>query len=480
MNSSSVGRIGSQRPRWQHLPEEVVSNAGLEAIDLAAAAGVELDDWQRWVLINALGERADRTWSAFEVGLVMPRQNGKNAVLEARELAGIVLFDDDLIVHTAHRADTTMEHFRRMERYAEEFDEFARLVKHVSRKNGAEEIELKGGRRIKFVSRARNPGRGFSGSVIVLDEAFNLSPDAVGAMIPALATRSMAQVWYTSSAPHRTSQVLHEVRRRGHADEADPRLFYAEWGNEVGADPEDWDNLFAANPGLGIRISTDFVAAERRLMNGVPGEFARERLGIAEDVVEGEQIVDPALWDSKVDAASVVASHRQVALDVSPDRKWAAFGGAGRRADGRLHVETVERKPRTDWVKATAVRMWSQTRIPIRIQVGSPAGAFIDPLRDAGVEVVEVSVAEHAAAVGQFLDAVHGDDLRHLGQASLDGALAGAVMRPSGDVDVWGRRSSSGDITPLVAVTLAVGGVPKVLVGPAGFVDLNDVDVEDD
>jgi predicted amidohydrolase YtcJ len=62
----------------------------VEAVELAASAGLVLDDWQQHVLVSALGERPDAlgTWAAFEVGLVVPRQCGKGGVLEARELAG--------------------------------------------------------------------------------------------------------------------------------------------------------------------------------------------------------------------------------------------------------------------------------------------------------------------------------------------------------------------------------------------------------
>ena len=36
-------------------------------------------------------ERADGNWSAFEVGVNVPRQNGKGGIIEARELAGLFL-----------------------------------------------------------------------------------------------------------------------------------------------------------------------------------------------------------------------------------------------------------------------------------------------------------------------------------------------------------------------------------------------------
>jgi len=88
-------------------------------------------------------------------------------------------------------------------------------------------------------------------------------------------------------------------------------------------------------------------------------------------------------------------------------------------------------------------------------------------LREAGVEVVEVTSVEHAQAVGQFIDAARNDGLRHLGQFSyLDAALTGAVLRPSGDGDLWGRRASKVDITPLVAATIALGGVPAAQSSP--------------
>jgi hypothetical protein len=65
-----------------------------------------LDPWQRFVLDRALGESKDGKWSAFEVGLVVPRQNGKGSILEARELAGLFLFDERLILHSAHEFET--------------------------------------------------------------------------------------------------------------------------------------------------------------------------------------------------------------------------------------------------------------------------------------------------------------------------------------------------------------------------------------
>jgi hypothetical protein len=69
---------------------------------LASIAGLHLDEWQQNVIIGSLGEVRPGKWAAFEVGAVVPRQNGKGSILEARELAGMFLFDEKLIIHSAH------------------------------------------------------------------------------------------------------------------------------------------------------------------------------------------------------------------------------------------------------------------------------------------------------------------------------------------------------------------------------------------
>lgn len=92
---------GWQKPRVSSVPE-YVSSAGTEAIELASSAGLHLDDWQQFALTSMLGERADGKWAAFETALIVARQNGKGSVLEARELAGLYLFGEQLILHSAH------------------------------------------------------------------------------------------------------------------------------------------------------------------------------------------------------------------------------------------------------------------------------------------------------------------------------------------------------------------------------------------
>lgn len=172
-------------------------------------------------------------------------------------------------------------------------------------------------------------------------------------------------------------------------------------------------------------------------------------------------VVSQSVWASLLDDESVIASHHQWALTVAPDRTWAAIGAAGRRADGRLHVAWVEHQAGTGWIADSVVAGWKSRPVPLRVHKSGPEASFITSLRERGVEVVEVSTAEVAQATGQFIDATATDGLRHRAQPSLDMALSGAVLRLSSDgASIWSQRQSSVEITPLQAVTVALGGVP--------------------
>jgi phage terminase large subunit-like protein len=277
--SPSVALTGAQRPRVSSYPS-FVSSAGQEACELAASAGLVLDDWQQHVLDVSLGERADGKWAAFEVGLVVGRQNGKGAILEARELAGLFLFGEKLILHSAHEFKTAAEAFRRVLSLVQNTPDLEKLVRQVRTSHGDEGIELKNGARLRFVARSTGSGRGFSGDVVILDEAYNLPAQAMGALLPTMAARPNPQVWYTSSAGTDDSEVLARVKDRGAAGSS-PRLAYFEWSADPMAELDDEQAWAAANPGLGIRILPEFVEAERSALPEM--EFARERLGIWAD-----------------------------------------------------------------------------------------------------------------------------------------------------------------------------------------------------
>lgn len=448
----SSQRFGAQSPTRLHLPDGSPNPAADDVVSLAELAGLHLDEWQRNVLHGALMVRPDGRFAAFECTNIVPRQNGKGALLEARQLGGLFLFNERLQIHTAHEFKTCFEHFRRVKDLVEGCPSLAKQVKIIRTGAGDQAIELKNGNRIRFLARSRSSGRGFSGDAVYFDEAFELSEQTVGALLPSLSARPNPQIWYTSSAPHADSTVLHRLRERGLAG-GDPRLFYAEWSNEIDCDPFDPESWYRANPGLGIRITEEFVETESRSMS-FP-EFARERLGIPEGVDGGGGPISMAVWSALIDAGSSFVGKPALALDITPSLEWSSFGAAGFRADGLGHLEYVRREAGTGWVVDFAKELCAKWRAPLAVDPVSPAGGLLSELRAAGVKVVEVSHREHGQACASLLDAVVNGRLRHRGQVALADAVQGAVKRQSGDLWLWSRASSSVDVSPLVAVTLA-------------------------
>ena len=118
----SSNRIGSQEPRIRVLPkrddwEELYSD-GDDACALSSAYGLCPDKWQRLVITDWLKRDSRDQFAAVSCGLALPRQNGKNAVIEMRELYGLVACGEK-ILHTAHRVDTARKAFLRLASFFE-------------------------------------------------------------------------------------------------------------------------------------------------------------------------------------------------------------------------------------------------------------------------------------------------------------------------------------------------------------------------
>lgn len=471
---SAVLLPGAQQPRICHVPE-FVSSAGQEAIELAALAGLELDEWQQFVLMNALGERADGKWAAQTVGLTVGRQNGKGSVLEARELCGLFLLGEKLINHTAHQQKTATNHFKRLLRLIESVPEFERRVMKAPKGKGNEAIELRGGQEIFFATRAGGGGRGLTADLQVYDEAMYLTEQDRASLAPTMAARSMngnIQTWYAGSAvdkedPAQDGVPFAQVRESGIAKAGG--VAYFEWSApgddpstvaaEIAAEPAIWA---LANPGLGIRISHEWVEHERLVEMG-PRAFAVERLGIGDwPATDGsaEQVIRSETWAELTDQDSEPAGPVRFAFDVKPDRSVASIAVCGRRADGLLHVDVQEPRPGTGWVAGRLAELVAKHQCgPVVCDGHGPAGSLIPEIVALGVKVETVTANEHAQACGVLFDTVEQAGLRHRGSPAMAAAVKAAVKRPLGDAWAWSRKSSTADISPLVACTLALWAV---------------------
>lgn len=470
-----------------------VGSYGDEAIDLAEMAGRTLDEEQRLAVDAMLSYGEGGRWAALESGILEARQNGKTSgVLLPVTLFDLFLLPPDRIVWTAHLFRTARDAFDDFCTCIETSPELSRRVKRISYGNGEEFIELHRpknsdatqGAKLEFLARSQGGGRGLGGKRVVMDEALFLKAAAMGALMPVLSARPDPQINYGSSAALATSDHLHQLKDRGRACD-DPYLIWIEfcapgsWAkppceagkrcpHSVGTtgcalDNEEFWQL--ANHTLTKRITLSYVRAERRTLPAI--EFGRERLGWHESPVAGSGAIDIGQWAKLLDAKSRREGDIALAVDIAPQRDYAAIAMYGNREDGKGHWQLVDYRPGTDWIVDRLVELRNALN-PVGIAMGRATGASLAvELAKVGIAPPEevdnpsrgdlaiTSASQMTAATGHALDAIRQGSVHHIGQHELDAAVAGAKTRETGDTVAWSRKDANADISPLVGISLA-------------------------
>lgn len=452
-------RVGAQVPRIRLVPAAAESE-GPDAVWLASQYGMVADDWQELAVTDTLCLQSSGLWAAPRVGWSVARQNGKNGGLEIVELHKMAVMGRR-ILHTAHQVKTAMKAFKRLLYFFDNpmFPDLAAMVVDLRKTNGQEAIFLDNGASFELIARSKASGRGFSVDDLVCDEAQDMSADEYEALLPTISAARNPQTILTGTPPKPGSargEMFARFRQAG-IEGRDPRLCWLEWSALPDADLDDRNAWRQANPAIGIRLSYDFTSDERAAMSDEG--FARERLGIWSEVGIS-RVIDADKWASIADPNSSIDDELVFGVEVGGEQGHASIGAAGWRGDGRLHLEHIENAPGTGWVVQACVELNQQKPRGFVIDQTSPTGSLIQPLREAGLNVIAVGQQGNAQACGRLFDSVMSSLAVHLDQPTLNFALSVAQKRvlPEG-AWLWHRRKAESDITPIVAVTLAIHGL---------------------
>jgi len=485
VTSPPASLLGAAKPRVEHRPPTITGSFGPEAVELAALAGLPLEDWQVAGLELMLATRADGKWACREYGEMLGRQQGKTTGLGGpRALAGLLLLGEELIMWSAHEYKTAIEAFLRVRTALSRLGEPAgqnlialddgRITVKVNNTNGEEGFALSTGQRLRFVARSKGSGRGFSGDCNIIDEAYAYERIHQAALAPTMLARPNPQTVYLSSPPLNgtTGEVLYSLSQR--AAEGDDRLGWRDWGDATPLDDveamtrrerraflDDRQRWAATLPALGRgRVTEESIDQLRRELDD--RDFARELLGCwpKQVMAKGSNVIDPDVWRDCADPTSKPGEALVFGIDASPGGRSAAIASSGRREDGRLHMKVVDYRPGTGWLLDRVKDLVSRFS-PRKVMLfpGGPAGALIADLTEAGIELELLGGQEMAQACGALTNDLTEDRARHCDQDALNDAVAQATARVSVDGTwKWDRKDTSGDIAPLVAVTVAAHG----------------------
>lgn len=452
-------RTGVQEPRVRTGPE-YADSLGDEAIDLAAMAGLWLDPWQQLAVYDICGVDHEDKWVALENGLLVARQNGKGGIIEALELAGLFLWGERLIVHSAHEFKTAQEAFRRVKDLIDGCGDLSRKVKKIATSHGEEGVELMDGRRLRFLARSKSSGRGFTGDRMIFDESQELPSLAIRAMLPTLAARPNPSVLYTGTVPGVENDAEHwtKIRNRGRAGN-DATLTWLEWSIGEDAledtDLDDIEGTLQANPAIGYRLSLKFTAAERATMDDLG--YAQERLSLWPQS-KTSSVIEKGEWGANVDPLSQMVGPIALGVHVGPSGNLSSISAAGWRSDGLPHIEVVDRRPGTEWLVEGLVflaKRWDV--LGIALDGHSPSAGVVTDLQAAGLDIIKMSLEDMLQATLSLTAKVKSGGLRHIGQKHLTGAATTATKRKVGTQGGWLFSAPQNvDITPLVASLIAL------------------------
>lgn len=348
---------GNQKPRIRIEPECSGSD-GKGASMLMQAYGLDLDEWQRLVLDCWLSTDESGEYIITSAGLSVPRQNGKNCIVEAREFYGLVV-NGERILHTAHQVRTAKKAFRRLAGMFEDkrHPEIVKAVKKIRYGIGEESIELNNGGLIEFTARSRQAARGYDGiSLVVYDEAQELTDEqaeAIMAVLSASATGTR-QLIYLGTPPYIgcTGEVFRRFREACIMAAGKSEVNHNSWHEwSVAAeglqeiDLEDKQLWYDANPALGYRLTEEFTAEEFNTLSG--DGFARERLGwwAKPTKSDAEPIIDVKLWDSCRSEELKPEGKIAYGVKFTPDGSEVVLAGAVIPKDGKARISLINIAP---------------------------------------------------------------------------------------------------------------------------------------
>ena len=476
MNSPSSAlaappRKGSTEPRIFTPPLKDLTaetSWGFDCIDfLEKVLGWELLPWQRWLYIHAL-EKSPNNPDGYRYSTIVclvARQSGKTQWLKGLGLwrwyvdgAKQVLISAQNLEFAENTLTQAVDEVKNNALLNSEFEKF-------SQTNGKFRLVLSGGREWRAAVSTRRGGRSLSVDLALLDELReHQNWEAWNAIVPTTTARPRSLVVCTSNAGDATSVVLRSLRdgalqKITTRATADTKTGLFEWSAPDDADPLDPESWALANPGMGYLFEAESMVGRAEAMSDNIAGFKTEHLCQWVDALD-PGIIPPEHWAATTDAESKRADGAQVwaSVDVNFQRTKAYVAIASRRDDDKLHIEVVAAERGTEWIVPWLSERKDRFAGVVVQARGAPASGLIEPLREAGVEVLELGGSDLTKAYGYMFDMISEHKVGHRPSPVLDAAAEAAKAKILGDSWVIDRKNSTVDSSPLVACFQAAWG----------------------
>ncbi len=465
--------IGNQTPRIKIEPDRIATN-GDGAILLYEKYGNTLDEWQKNILKCWLGTDQNGKYTMTSGGLSVSRQNGKNCILLARELYGLVV-GGEKIIHSAHQVRTAKRQFQKAVALFTDktHPELGDMVENIRFTNGEEAITLKNGASIEFCSRSKQTARGYDGiSLIVMDEAQEVLEEQIEALLATVSasTSGVRQIIYVGTPPYPNclGTVFSRFREKVIQEDKDgtnKANAWHEWSVEADSidkiNAEDRELWYQCNPAMGLRLTEEFTEEEYKSLS-LDG-FCRERLGfwVKPRTQQIDYVIDVKKWELCKSDERKPDGKTAYGVKFSADGAEVCLCGAVIGKDGIARIELIERMPTgygINWLVE-----WLNQRVKIGCCTVVDGRNGVDLLIDKLSEtwkfkgsVIRTTSTIAISAVDMLMNEINEQTVTwYSKQDALNASATSAIRRTIGKGYGFGGE----DCTPIEACALALYGV---------------------
>lgn len=478
-------KIGNQNPTFSVVGEYYDSIGDLVADMFEEDAGANFYDCQRYEMKLMLAVKEDGSPASLSIGIAKPRQNGKS--FSARNYA---IYKSDFqgknVLYSAHHSSTTHKMFLEIASIfdcPERYPEFAKDIKTIVRGRGIEGLYFKDwkdedgiyheGGKIEFQTRTNSGARGGTFSVIIIDEAQELTEDQLAAMLPTISAASeltdpsaLPQIIYLGTPPDDTCNgtVFRRIRDNAHENPENRMNWWLEW-SITSIDDINQDNVldlcYETNPAMGRRISEEVVLNEFNTMS--IDKFARERLGWWSPVIEEkiDYAIDHDKW--KMCKSDLLKPEGKTAYGVkfSADGSIVSLCGAVIPKEGVPRISLINQQTTNNGIRWLVDWLNERYKKASCVVIDGKNGVdvLIDRITDTWKlknSIIRASTKTVIAAASMLTDAINEESVTwYSGQELLNDSAMTSVKRSIAGGWGFGGENS----TPIEAAALAFYGV---------------------
>lgn len=440
-----MNRKGNQKPRLDIYHDGDISLAE-KTITLLDHYGRTPLPWQKSILRRWMAVGDDDKWANQNAGLLVPRQNGKSWLAEARILGGMIFLGEHLI-YTAHQVATVDEIKRRVLRFFYDAEPEIRdlLTSEFDKEpKSFDYIELRNGGRCIFRARSRTAGLGFTSDSFIGDEYQECSDAMEEALLPTISAGPLQnpQVIMMGTPPTTGSSGTVFLRSRRNLLQGKSDICWQEWSVENITDNHDEDAWYATNPSLGYLVTEKAVRAESNAMS--QDSFNKMRLGWVMGI-DAKRLFTDDEWNAlAVKEVKLPPEPRLVyAVKFSPDRSSVTLA-VGVVMDDKTHVEVIERKRMSEgiaWLSRWLLERWRKAD-QIIIDGAAGQGLLIEELLRSEPKlkkrILTPNVKEAGSAYASFYQAIQDQTVTHYNQPILNSAIRTCQRRDIGKDGMFG------------------------------------------